>query len=139
MDKSVKLFYTPPKDECFEELRTICIRFWRTFDEVEYVEEKINRIKNLKNEGCNFVMMVQMIHAVSREVIAKALSLETRNEISMRLHGWEKENEFDFYFFFEDDMFFYPKKGEVCRNGFNRYTNDLYHKTLKKRLNLMTP
>ena len=46
MDKSVKLFYTPPKDECFEELRTICIRFWRTFDEVEYVDEKINRIKN---------------------------------------------------------------------------------------------
>ena len=47
MDKSVKLFYTPPKDECFEELRTICIRFWRTFDEVEYVEEKINR--NIKS------------------------------------------------------------------------------------------
>jgi len=41
-----------------------------------------------------------------------------------------EENEFDFYFFFEDDMFFYPKKGDVCRNGFNRYTNDLYHKTL---------
>lgn len=37
-----------------------------------------------------------------------------------------EENEFDFYFFFEDDMFFYPKKGEVCRNGFNRYVKDLY-------------
>ena len=97
MNKSVKLFYTPPKNECFEELRTICIRFWRTFDEVEYVEEKINRIKNFKNEGCDFVTMIQMIHPVSREVIAKALSLETRNEISMRLYGWEKENEFDFF------------------------------------------
>ena len=97
MDKSVELFYKPPKDECFEELRTICIRFWRSFDEVEYVEEKINRINNLKNEGCNFVMMVQMIHPVSREVISKALSLDTRNEISMRLYGWEKENEFDFF------------------------------------------
>ena len=30
------------------------------------------------------------------------------------------ENNFDFYFFFEDDMFFYPKKGDVCKNGFNR-------------------
>ena len=48
MDKSVELFYKPPKDECFEELRTICIRFWRTFDEVEYVEEKIDRVKNLR-------------------------------------------------------------------------------------------
>ena len=94
---TVELFYTPPKDECFEELKSLCIRFWRTFDEVEYVDEKIDRIKNLKNESCNFVMMIQMIHAVSREFIAKALSLETRNEISMRLHGWETENEFDFF------------------------------------------
>ena len=94
---SVELFYTPPKDECFEELRTICIRFWRSFDEVEYVEEKINRIKNLTNNGADFVMMVQMIHPVSRQVIAKLLSLETRNEISMRMYGWEQENEFDFF------------------------------------------
>jgi hypothetical protein len=40
------------------------------------------------------------------------------------------ENEFDFYFFFEDDMFFYPKKGEVCKNGFNRYVSNLYQKSL---------
>ena len=33
-------------------------------------------------------------------------------------------------FFFEDDMFFYPKKGEVCRNGFNRMVDNLYDKTI---------
>ena len=38
-----------------------------------------------------------MIHPVSREYIAKCLSLETRNEISMRMYGWENENEFDFF------------------------------------------
>jgi hypothetical protein len=37
----------------------------------------------------------------------------------------------DYYFFFEDDMFFYPKKDSVCRNGFNRYFDDLYMKSLK--------
>lgn len=37
----------------------------------------------------------------------------------------------DFMFFFEDDMFFYPKEGEVCRNGFNRYADNLYEKSLK--------
>jgi hypothetical protein len=37
----------------------------------------------------------------------------------------------DFYFFFEDDMFFYIKDKEVCRNGFNRYTKNLYLKTLE--------
>jgi len=35
----------------------------------------------------------------------------------------------DFMFFFEDDMFFYPKKGEVCKNGFNRYADNLYSKS----------
>jgi O-methyltransferase len=37
----------------------------------------------------------------------------------------------DFMFFFEDDMFFYPKKGEVCKNGLIRYVDNLYHKSLK--------
>jgi FkbM family methyltransferase len=41
-----------------------------------------------------------------------------------------EENGFDFYFFFEDDMFFYPKKGEVCRNGFNRYVSNIYDKSI---------
>ena len=106
---SVELFYTPPKNECFEELKTVCTRFWSSFPEFhmwdekqeqlekEYVQSKIDLIKDLKNEGSNFVNMVQMIHPVSREIIAKALSLETRNEISMRLHGWEKEDEFDYF------------------------------------------
>ena len=42
-----------------------------------------------------------------------------------------EENGFDFYFFFEDDMFFFPKKGEVCRNGFNRYVPNLYRNTIE--------
>jgi len=37
----------------------------------------------------------------------------------------------EFYWFFEDDMFFYPKKGEVCRNGFNRYVSNLYDKSMR--------
>lgn len=42
-----------------------------------------------------------------------------------------EENEYDYYFFFEDDMFFYPKEGEVCKNGFNRYVENLYKKSLQ--------
>jgi hypothetical protein len=34
------------------------------------------------------------------------------------------------YFFFEDDMNFYTKKGEVCRNGFSRYIPNLYKKVM---------
>ncbi len=41
------------------------------------------------------------------------------------------ESDSDYMLFFEDDMFFYPKEGEVCRNGFNRYVKDLFKKSLK--------
>jgi hypothetical protein len=104
--KSIELFYTPPKDEYFEELKSLCIRFWLAFPEFsmwdekqeqlerEYAQSKIDLINSLKNEGSNFVTMVQMIHQNSRQVLSKCLSLETRNEISMRLYGFD-DNEFD--------------------------------------------
>ena len=107
MDKSVELFYKPPKDAYFEELKSLCIRFWEVFPEDtfyddkrlklerEYANEKIERIQNLKNESCNFVSMVQTIHQNNRYILSNLLSLETRNAISMRLYGWEEENEFD--------------------------------------------
>ena len=44
---------------------------------------------------------------------------------------FQNETDLDFYLFFEDDMFFYPNEGTVCRNGFNRYVPNLYSKTLQ--------
>ena len=44
---------------------------------------------------------------------------------------FQNETDLDFYLFFEDDMFFYPHEGKVCRNGFNRYVPNLYSKTLQ--------
>jgi SAM-dependent methyltransferase len=41
------------------------------------------------------------------------------------------KTDLDFMYFFEDDMFFHLKKGETCRNGFNRYVTNLYQKTLE--------
>jgi len=41
------------------------------------------------------------------------------------------KTDLDLYWWFEDDMAFYPKKGEVCRNGFPRYVDNLYQKSLE--------
>ena len=41
------------------------------------------------------------------------------------------ETNFDFYFFFEDDMFLNPNKGAKCKNGFDVYVENLYDKSLK--------
>jgi hypothetical protein len=40
------------------------------------------------------------------------------------------ESDLDYYFWFEDDMFFYPKN-ETCKNGFNRLVKNLYSKSLE--------
>ena len=37
----------------------------------------------------------------------------------------------EYMMFFEDDMFFYPHKGKICKNGFNRYVDNLYSKIMK--------
>jgi hypothetical protein len=39
--------------------------------------------------------------------------------------------ELDYYLFFEDDMFFYPNEGKLCRNGFNRYVPNLFNNCLQ--------
>jgi hypothetical protein len=41
------------------------------------------------------------------------------------------ENGFDYYFFFEDDMFFYNGKDHTCKNGFNRYVKNLYKNSIE--------
>jgi predicted rRNA methylase YqxC with S4 and FtsJ domains len=38
---------------------------------------------------------------------------------------------FDFYFFFEDDMFLNPNKEYRCKNGFPSYVENLYENSLK--------
>lgn len=42
-----------------------------------------------------------------------------------------KQHNFDFYFFFEDDMFFYNGEDETCKNGFNRKVKNLYINSLQ--------
>lgn len=42
-----------------------------------------------------------------------------------------ESTDLDYYYWFEDDMAFYPKKGEVCKNGFVRYIDNLYDKVLQ--------
>jgi hypothetical protein len=42
-----------------------------------------------------------------------------------------EETGLDYMLFFEDDMFFYTTEQSVCRNGFLRYSDNFYYKTLE--------
>jgi hypothetical protein len=41
------------------------------------------------------------------------------------------KTDLEYMMFFEDDMFFYPNPGKVCKNGFNRYVKGFYTKIMK--------
>lgn len=44
---------------------------------------------------------------------------------------FDQQESLTHYFFFEDDMFFFTEKNQVCLNGFNRYTDKLFSKSLE--------
>jgi hypothetical protein len=43
---------------------------------------------------------------------------------------FNNQNHLNYYFFFEDDMFFVDNQPQTCKNGFNRYVDNLLSKTL---------
>ena len=93
-----KIYYKPPKQEYFDDLKSACIRYFKTFDnDFGYVDEKIKTLESLENVGGNFMSMVKMIHPLAWELIAEIISLETRNEISMRLEDGGDSLETDFF------------------------------------------
>jgi hypothetical protein len=94
----IKYYYKKPKDEYFNELKQLCIRFWQLQDDqFGYATEKIDRIKDLENDYSNYMMMIKMIHPLNWEVLAEHLSLETRNDISIRLNAGVESVETDFF------------------------------------------
>jgi hypothetical protein len=93
-----KIYYKPPKQEYFDDLKSSCIRYWKTFDnDFGYTDEKIKTLESLENVGGNFMTMVKMIHPLAWEVIAELVTLETRVHISVRLEDGGDSLETDFF------------------------------------------
>ena len=81
-----KLYYTPPTDEQFNELKEKAIEIWSGYDnEYGYVTEKIDRIKDVNNVGDNFLYIVAMFDQFNQERLAEKLSDETRIAIRERM------------------------------------------------------
>jgi hypothetical protein len=94
----IECYYRQPKQEYFDELKSVCIKFWGCFDDqFGYATEKINRVKNLENNSTNYMMMIKMFHPLNWEVLAELLSLEVRHDISIRLNAGVESVETDFF------------------------------------------
>lgn len=85
----VELYYTPPEDELFDELKERAIENWKEVDSYDdkfgYATEKIRRIKDIKNVGDNFMYIVAMFDLGNQKLLAEKLSSKTRRAVRIRM------------------------------------------------------
>lgn len=83
MDK--ESFYTPPPDEIFDELLSLSVERWKSYDDTHwYATEKIERIKELPNVSSNFMTMWQMFDINNQNLILNKASWLLIREIRDR-------------------------------------------------------
>lgn len=81
-----KLYYFPPEDWQFDELKREAIALWSTMgSEPTYSQEKIGRIKDIKNVEDNFMYILAMFDVFNQKKVIKKLSKETKQAIMERL------------------------------------------------------
>ena len=80
------LYYTPPDNELFSELKEAAIKVWSTYDDTYgYATEKINSIKDIGNVGDNFMYIVAMFDTENQIRLSTLLSEECSKEIRVRM------------------------------------------------------
>lgn len=81
-----ELYYTPPTDKQFDELKKEAIVLWIDIaDDLDYAASKISRIKDLENIDDNFMYMVAMFDINNQKLLADVLSNETRLAVRERM------------------------------------------------------
>lgn len=88
--QNTKLYYTAPSDEIFEEVKKRAIEIWKerakeeTWDE-NYLKEKLDRIKDLKNIRDNMMYIIAMFHTLIQNYLISTVSLDAQLAILNRL------------------------------------------------------
>ena len=84
------LYYTPPTDEVFEEIKHMSIEIWNTYDDTYgYATEKISRIRDLKNIQDNAMYIVAMFDLSNLFELSALLSDKANDFIRSRLDCYE--------------------------------------------------
>ncbi len=84
--KEVRLYYTPPDDDQFDDMKLACARLWyQIADHIGYAHEKVERIINLQNIRDNFMYMLAMFDMNNQRKIAERLSADTLESVNERL------------------------------------------------------
>ena len=85
-------YYTAPKQKIFEEIKKKAIEIWETYDnQFGYVDEKVGRIKDIKNIRDNTAYMVAMFDSDNQRKLLNKVAGETKNWL-IRLLDTKYEN-----------------------------------------------
>lgn len=83
---NANLYYTPPNDKSFNEVKEKSIELWSEYDdEYGYATDKINSIKDIENVSDNFMYMIAMFDIQNQKKLSLKLSDTTRADIRQRL------------------------------------------------------
>lgn len=90
-----ELYYLPPPDKAFKELKRACMEKWATMGaEQSYRDEKIGRIKDIENVEDNFMYLFAMFDHGNQRIIASRLSEATKQELRDRLKAGGNDEAF---------------------------------------------
>ena len=79
-----KLYYTPPSDEEFEDVKKCALEIWYSYEE-PYRTEKIERVKDIGNIGDNFMYIVAMFDLSNQWKLATMLQTDTKKALRDRM------------------------------------------------------
>lgn len=89
------LYYIPPTNEIFNELKEAAIKVWKEFDDAHgYATNKINRIKDITNVQDNFMYIVCMFDINNQRKLSNLLSVETRKAVRDRMIDGGSEEQY---------------------------------------------
>lgn len=81
-----ELYYTPPTQEIFDEVKKRAIEIWQTYDDTYgYASEKIAKIKEIENVSDNLMFIVAMFDPINQAKLAEKLSNDARFAIAERI------------------------------------------------------
>lgn len=81
-----KIYYKPPSDECFENMRSAALTTWSKYKkEPTYYEEKTSRLKVIGNVGDNFMYIFASFDDRNQQECASYLTDETKHQVMLRM------------------------------------------------------
>ena len=81
-----KLYYTPPSDKLFLELKCAAIDVWREVgSDPSYIHEKVSYIDKMTNVGDNFMTIFALFDMHNQRRCGEKLSKECKDAINEQL------------------------------------------------------